>query len=418
MAHTLSITDGATTVNLNLSSGNMIQSYGMDTAEDINDPKISESMEIMFVASSGPNLQSAINTAELLLVKAKWRQDRPNAFPRVYLQMQVDGEASTWRAEIIEGRLRPGEDALRLWPNFKASYTFTFTRRAWEGPRKELSISANGQSAATGGRTITNNANNWVQIASSQVGGVLPAKVELQLTNAGGSGVNYRNFYIAVNAFSDPANLTQDLGSGSVTLTGSGSNYSGRISYSLSSTLMTKTMGRVFKLIARFTTQTGTIYVKPTLYEVNNLISIVDGDEIYMPLSAAGTKLIDLGSLALPGGGYSLVWTDTVLGINARGAAGYSVGINSLKLMATDSYQYIAQRGFQVAAGGLITFDNIEGVYHTGGQSVYSVRSEKPLTLFPGVTQRINILQDEGTSSDLAKTLTVRVYIRERRLTV
>lgn len=415
--HAFSLTDGTTTINLNLAAGNMIQSYAMDTAEDINDPQITESMEILFVASSGPNLQTAINAAERLLVAARFRQDRPNAFPRVYLQVQIDGEANTWRAEIVEGRLKPGEDVLRLWPNFKAAYTLLLTHRAWEGPRKELSISSSGNSAGTGGKPITNNANNWIQIASSQVGGVLPAPLELQLTNNGGSSVGYRNFYIGCNAFST-ASLTHNYSGGSASLTLLSGVYTGQVVIALSAAQMQLTDGRAFKIFGRFTAQSASMYCKAILRDVNNLMTLGESDEIYMPLASAGTQWIDLGTIPLPPGGYSTTWTDANLVFVFRAAASASVTLNVARVMATDSYQYIVQRGFLITAGGAITFDNIEGLYHAGGQSIYSVRSEKPLMVFPGATQRVNIMFDEGGSSDTAKTLSVQAFIRERRLTV
>lgn len=418
MAHTFSLTDGTTTINLNLTSGNMIQSYEMDTAEDINDPRMTESMEIMFVAASGTALQTAINAAEDMLVAARQRQDKPNAFPRVYLQAQIQGEASLWRAEIIEGRLKPTSDMLKLWANSKASYTFLFTRRAWEAPRKELSISSSGFSAATGGRSITNSANNWIQIASTQVGGVLPTPVELLITNNGGGSVGYRNFYMGVNAFSSPSSFTHGLGSGSVTLSLVSGSYTGQITYALSAAQMALAQGKAFKLLGRFTTQSGSVYCKPVLKDVNNLVTLAEGDEKYMALADAGSQWIDLGSIPLPPGGYSSAWTDTTLVFVFRGAGGYSITLNAVRLVSLDSYQYIVQRGLLIAAGGTISFDNIEGIYAAGGQSIYSVRTEKPLMVFPGVTQRINIIQDEGTSSDVAKTLSIQAYIRERRLTV
>lgn len=415
--HALSLTDGTTTINLNLTAGNMIQSYEQDTAEDIHDPRITETLEIMFVASSGPNLQAAINAVERLLVLARFRQDTPNAFPKVFLQLQVDGEASSWRAEIVEGRLRPGADVLRLWPNFKASYTLLVTHRAWEAPRKELSISSSGNSAGTGGKSITNSASNWIQIANSQVGGVLPTPVELVLTNNGGGSVGYRNFYVGTNAYSGTG-LTHSYAGGSTSLSLVSGQYTGTISIALSAAQMQLTDGRPFKIFGRFTTQTASVYGKVILKDINNLMTLAEGDEVYMPLAAAGTRWVDFGTLPLPPGGFFVGWTDTTLVFSFRAPTAASVTLNVARVLALDSYQYLVQRGFTIAAGGTMTFDNIEGLYHAGGQSIYSVRTEKPLMVFPNVTQRINIMFDEGSSSDTAKTLSVQAFIRERRLTV
>jgi hypothetical protein len=48
---------------------------------------------------------------------------------------------------------------------------------------------------------------------------------------------------------------------------------------------------------------------------------------------------------------------------------------------------------------------------------IYSNKSGR-LRVWPGQTQRILILQDEGSASTTTQTMSVRAYIRERRLTV
>jgi hypothetical protein len=181
---------------------------------------------------------------------------------------------------------------------------------------------------------------------------------------------------------------------------------------------MALTKGKPFRILTRFTTQTASVYCKPILKDINNLMTLVEGDEQYMPVASAGTRWVDFGTLPLPPGGYSTSWTDTNLNFYFRAASAASLTINVARLLPMDSYQYIVQRGFTVGAGGVMTFDNIEGLYHQAGQSIYSVRTEKPLMIFPNATQRINIMFDEGSSSDTAKTLSVQAFYRKRRLTI
>ena len=120
MAHALSITDGATTINLNLAGGNMIEAYDMaskpDSGSDKLNPEFTETIDIWVVASSGPNLQAAINAIQLMMVAAQ-RRTESQVGARIFLQLQVDGDANTFRAEIKEGDLKPDKDAMRLWPN-------------------------------------------------------------------------------------------------------------------------------------------------------------------------------------------------------------------------------------------------------------------------------------------------------------
>jgi len=421
MPHALSLTDGTTTVSLS-TSGVFLTQYtpsapSVTGAPNYDYETITETIEMMPYASSTSTLQAIVNSIDLLLEEARLRQER-NSEPRVYLQYQVDGESDTYRSEILYGRLELGENAMAVWGNYQVPTRLYITRRPWwEGPRTELSISTSGNSAGTGGKPITNTAANWIQMASTQVGGVLPTPVELLLTNNGGSGVGYRNFYIGTNATSGTT-FTHNYGGASATLSLVSGIYTGQITVALSAAQMALTKGKPFRILARFTTQTASVYCKPILKDVNNLMTLVEGDEQYMPLASAGTKWVDFGTLPLPPGGYSTAWTDTNLNFYFRAASAASLTINAARLLPMDSYQYIVQRGFTVGAGGVMTFDNIEELYHQAGQSIYSVRTEKPLMIFPNVTQRVNIMFDEGSSSDVAKTLSVQAFYRKRRLTI
>ena len=421
MTHAYSLTDGATTVSLS-SSGVFLTQYtpvapSINGAPNYDYEIVTETLELTPHASSTSTLQAIINGIDRLLDEARLRQ-KSNSEPRVYLQLQVDGESDTYRSEVLYGRLELQENAMAVWGNYQVPARLHITRRPfWEGPRTELSISTSGNSAGTGGKPITNTAANWIQIANTQVDGVLPTPIELQLTNNGGAGVGYRNFYMGTNATSGTT-LTHSYSGASASLSLVSGIYTGQITVALSAAQMALTKGKPFKIFARFTTQTASVYCKPILRDVNNLMPLVEGDEVYMPLASAGTRWVDFGTLPLPPGGYSTVWTDANLNFYFRSATAASLTINVVRLMAMDSYQYIVQRGFTVAAGGVMTFDNIEGLYHQAGQSIYSVRTEEPLMIFPNVTQRVNIMFDEGSSSDTAKTLSVQAYYRKRRLTI
>jgi hypothetical protein len=278
-----------------------------------------------------------------------------------------------------------------------------------------LSISSNGNSAATGGRSNTNNANNWIGIASSQVGGVLPTPVELQLTNTSGGSRGYRHFFLATNAFSDPANFSHRIAGGSTT-TVADSVSTALVTTALSSTVMQDTQGRTFKPLVRITTLGGPVYCRPALRDSTGNIDLTpDTKEKYIP--SLSTAFIELDSIALPPGGYQTAWGDTVFCLVFRSAGAYAVTVESTQLTPTDSYQYVTQLGNNIANNGVITLDNIEENYHVGGQMIYSNKSGR-LRVWPGQTQRILILQDEGSASTTTQTMSVRAYIRERRLTV
>lgn len=453
MAHVYSLTDGTTTVTLDQANGAMVTGFTLDAPETTTRELTSEALdggeipnatyrnvtqtiELLFIGASTTALQTIIRSIENLLYLARRRQ-LTKAGARVYLQVQLDGEASVWRSEILNGALRLGEEALQQWINKKPEAQLTITRRFyWEGPEKELQLSTSSQSAATGGRTIANTddstRDNWVQIAAAQVSGVLPTPVKLTLTNTTGGSVGYRNFYIGVNAYADPTTLThiiegesRQTGYGTVVANSgcSNGNYNsytftdtGEMRWDLSSTLLQDTQGRWFRLLARFFGWSGTdIYIQPRIKEINGNVPLWSGDEV--KLGTSGSQIIDLGGVPLPPGGYQVAWAGHVLALTVRATGTATINLDFMQLTPLDSYQQVAQRGNFIINNGAVTFDNIEGLIHAGGSAIYSPKAG-PLMVFPNVTQRIIVLQDTGSASNIAQTFSLRAYIRERRLTV
>lgn len=435
MAHIITLTDGTNTVTFQQASGYLATGYQMDTADGNPDSltlEITETLNLLLIGTNGPNLQSLNDAVESLFVAAR-RRTYESIAPRVFITLQVDGEANAWRAEIIDGRWKPDRSFLDAWYSNTASGQLYVTHRPWEGAYKELQLSSATQGTpATGGRTVTNGANNWVQVDSAQVNGVLPALVELQLTNTSGVAVGYRNFYLSVNATSDPANFSHIVegeayrsGFGT-TSTGSGNSgnaynhytftNTGQMQWDLSASLMQKTRGRTFRLLARLPGWgVGDVYVRPVLLDSFGLITLDLDDEIHLPNLA--NPIIDLGELSLPNGAYYTGYGGTVLGLQVRASGAASVDVDFIQLTALDSYQTIAQRGYSIVNNGTIFFNNIENIFHTGGATIFTPLTG-PLTLLPRATQRIHIMYDEGTNMNVSRSMSVRAFIRERRLTV
>mgnify|MGYP000939420027 CR=1 FL=1 len=430
-AHVFSLTDGTTTVTLDESNGFIVTGFVLDAPEvttrevaqenvdgaelpGVAYRNVTRTLDLLLKGASTSALQTLARSIDALLVSAHRRQ-RTGKGPRVYVQIQLDSEASTWRSEILTGRLRMSDEALQQWIGKKVeAQLFITTRFYWEGPETELQLSANGQSAATGGRSVDNASNNWVQIASSQVGGVLPTPVKLTLTNNSGGSVTYRNLFLAVNAFSDAANFSHTIAGGAY------SSYSftntGSTQWTLASSLLQDTQGRWFRLLVRFSGWSGTdIYIKPTLRDGSGLVPLWEGDEV--KLGTSGTYFVDLGALPLPVGGYQTAWGQMVLFWSVRATGSATIQVDRIQLTPLDSYRWLVQRGLAIANGGAITDDNIEGITHAGGSPIYSPKTG-PLFVFPGVLQRIYVLQDTGSASATGTSFSVRAYIRERRLSV
>lgn len=457
MAHSLSITNGTDTVSLT-DSGVFLTRYspqppsvransvrGLD-GDDVSDPvyeNVTETIELLPYANSTSTLQAVVNGIERLVDYARQRQ-RYRSGPRVYLQLQVDGEGSTYRSEILHGRFEPGEESLAVWGNYQFPSKLYITRRYfWEGALTELQLSSTGVGAATGGRTIHNHDDsdafndNWVQIAAAQVGGAIPAPLRIALQNTTGSAQGYRNIYMSVNAYSDPANFTHIIegetivsGYGTATSlsTCSGGSYVARslsagttqMHWPITSAQLQDTQGRDFRLIMRITTQPSlNIYATACIYDTDGLIPLAIGDEVLISTSA--NALIDLGTLPIPPGGYNTTFGAARLVMLLRTSGSTSIGIDFIQLTPTDSFRRLYQRGYNAPSNSYIIDDGIEGYTVLQESSVdypiYTVYNS-PLTVFPNRLQRIIILHDEGSSAPVANTFSIRAYYRPRRLTI
>lgn len=457
MAHSLSLSDGVTTVSLT-TSGVFLTQYspsppsvrtgsarGFD-GDDVTDPmyeNVTETIELLPYAGNTSALQIIVNGIERLIDYAKQRQ-KSRVGPRVYLQLQVDGESNAYRSEILHGRFEPAEESLSVWGNYQFPAKLYITRRYfWEGALTELQLSTSNSSAATGGKTIYNHDDsdagndNWVQIAAAQVGGAIPAPLRLTMQNNSGAAQDYRNIYMAVNAYSDPANFTHIVegesvvsgyGTSTSLSTCSGGAYVARtlsvgtneMHWSISSTILQDTQGRDFRIIMRLVSQpASTVYVTANIYDKDGLIPLATGDEV--KITSSSNALIDLGVLPLPPGGYNTTFGAVRLVLTLRTAGTPTMSIDYFQLTPTDSFRRLYQRGYSAGANSFIIDDGIEGYTVLQESSVdypiYTVY-DAPLMVFPNRLQRIIILHDEGSSSVIANTFAIRAYYRPRRLTI
>ena len=453
-SHVLALTNGTTTINLADLTNTLTTKYTPATAETdelaalklgdggeltrVDLRNVTETVELLLMATTKPNLQALINSIEAMLFTARWRQ-KEKVGPRVYLQLQVDGEAQTWRSEILSGRLALDEEALTLWPNVKAAARLHLTRRYyWEGAEVELQLSTSNQSAATGGRTIRNHDDsgtgddNWVQIAADQVKGTLPTPVRLMLTNVSGAAQGYRDIYLAVNAFADPGNFVHMIegesfsGLASSADVNSSNGAAGTLTWTgvatatvtIPASTVQAAAGRFFRLLARFNTAIGHFYVQPILRDANGLLDVYAvGDEVYV--ASDNRRLVDLGVVPLPPSkGENVSWAALTLMLRLRAPASSTIGLDFIQLTPLDSYCAITQRGYDIPANGVISIDGQNGVVHSGGYAIYTPVAF-PLYLFPMRLQRILILENEGvTAPAIANSFSVRAYVRPRRLTV
>lgn len=394
-------------------------------------------------------MRSSINWIETLLQQAEERRATGVGARIFALYKPVDGDSAAYRSEVYGGRvLLSNQPMLRRFGDTAPTIQIGIVwERAhwWEGDLTELQLSANGQAAATGGRTIYNNpANgNWVQIAANQTVGVLPSPLKLEVYNSAGASKNFRKLFVGVNSYSDAANFTHYLQAearisggtlaADATCSGSGNN---RLDFTVtaSPTVFTwslpwqdlqRVKGRRVRLLARFADGVGDLYVTPAI-RTGGGVTIWTGDELALG-SLVQESWQDLGIVPLPPGGYAGNYDTHLLALSFRGSA--LVQLDVLQLTALDSYRYfeLAGTGVAVTNGAAIVHDGTEGLTYiaSSGWTALATSYGAPVLVRPGAVQRLYILWQinaagTGGAGDapIGNTASVRAYYRPRRLTV
>ena len=445
----LSVSSGATEIVLSGTSPVRGCTYFPGTAQMQRGEwqPVTETAEVN-LSGTAANIRATENNLNALFLLAAQRA-ATGVGERVFVNYKpVDSDSVAYRSEITDGRVvwstNPGLRRLGDTSPF-VQWAVIWTRAYWwEGALAEVSLSANGQAAATGGRTIYNNpANgNWVQMAAAQVAGVLPTPAMIEMTNTAGASKNLRKLFFSLNAYSDPANLTHFL-QGEARLTGGStatdashsggqalsfvlSNTTTAFAWTLTAANLQRTRGRRAHILARFAGTSGALYVTP---QIRNSAGVVlwAGDEISIgPLLYEAWK--DLGILPLPPGGYDDAYRSHLLALVFRGTG---VGdLDVLQLSPLDSYRYLEMPvpGVAVANNAAAVHDGIEGrtyVLEGSTRTALPTSFGGPLMLQPGVLQRIYTLWQihAGATAGvgdapIADTASVRLYYRPRRLTV
>lgn len=410
---------------------------------------VTETIEISVLGATTAEVRSNLETIEKALHTAKLRQ-MLRAGDKTQLRYQVDGDSTLFQSEILDGRLEIVTGGMAVWGNKILPVRIHITRRYyWEAvtaTELQLSSKASG-TPATGGKTIHNqndsSEGNYVQIASSQVLGSLPSPIKISLLNNSGSAKSYRNIYMAVNAFNDPANFAHFQEGESSIFSGWGTAVTGQTScsnngyvtktfaaggtdyfkWTLSAAALQDTVGKRFRMLARFngyTTGTTEIKVRPVIMDDSGLITLDSDEEVTLP--STQTDLVDLGVLPLPPGGYDPLGAAHVLGLAMRSTlASATVNLDYIQLTPLDSYRHIVMLGNQIANGDAVVDDGMENqVYSLESGAHHYILSPRgaPLMVWPGLTQRIYILHDTGASAAIANTFSVQVLYRQRRLTI
>jgi len=450
MAHVFTLTDSVTTVTFSTGSAGPVLKYTPTVVEfDLRESgrggmtleqrkTVVRTFGLLVTAATGALLQTQINTIETLLRQAKERYLSGRG-RKLYMTLQVDGEASAWRSRVFVGNLIPGEEAFDRWYNYSAECNLRLVCEPfWEGPEAELQIASKvSATPATGGKSIHNQNDsgegNYIQVLGAQVTGTLPTPVKIQMENTSGGSLQYANLFIATNTKSDPANFTHmieaesRLANGTITANAvySGGNVlsltvntTADIAIPLSAAMVEDCGGRQFRaLLYQTTAPSGNTYVTPSIRDASGLTNYTPGKD---PVLVIGTSslIVDLGSFPIPdGGGDTTGWGAMTFGLAFLSTASVNFSFDFIQITPTESIRLLKQRAETVANGEFIVDDPIEDtIYRLSGATKYNdfIVRESPVMLWPGELARVYFLADVAPN----KTMTVRMWIRPRRETV
>lgn len=437
----LRISDGTTTVDL---SGSTTGVYGCTYFPAVGadvDPTVADRADLI-LSGTEAQIRGAVNSVEHLLAGAL-RRARLGTGVRVWLEYKPIDTDTLYRSEIYDGRVVFDEDpGARRWAGstLRMRAALIVDRSNWweSTSETELELSSSGNSAATGGRTITNAPTaNWIGIASTQVAGTLPAPLRLKLTNTSGSSKGYADIYIGNDAYGAPTadhyiegeNQISGYGTDQAVAGSSGGSVVELTVTATSSLLvawlvpagMMAAAGRWYRLLMRSGYPSPNIRVKPTIYDYYGLIKLWEGAETLLANSA--WQLNDLGAVPVPPGAYATDYAQIRLALWLRADSSTTFQIDYVALLAQDdAFRQVHQLGMSVANNDSLEIDEIDARYtHIEGSSKHPilVPTGRPLVVYPGVTQRLHILERIGTgASGVTNTMSVRAYYRPRRRTV
>lgn len=407
------LTDGTTTVTLTTGTYDGVTYFpAAASVSEAMTPGFELADEIRIVASgTATELIAARNELEELLNTARRRQQTQTG-PRVFVEYQNATGADWFRSEILDGRLSADDEPmLRRVDNGTNVFHLAMMRQPfWEGDRTQL---VNGTTIANG------ESGNSVQIAANDVEGNLPAPVEIKIVNAEAGAVAWRNFYLACNAWNDPAIYTPWLTGSAFVWSDSQTHGTSILAWTLSDAQLTDMAGDYFRFIAGFTTApSADAYAKLRL-RWNNQVTLVEGDEVYTGASG-GKYMLDMGAFPVPPGGYSSATLVSVR-FSVRAAVAGSGTLDWIAMLPANNFRKLRQVDYSTAAGASIIDDGIEGIAYvdvSGSRYPLVATYGAPLQVWPGRINRIYALYDEASAYTPGNDMTVSVWYRPRRLAI
>lgn len=445
MAHSISLSDGVTTVALNSgdysvtryhpqtpSPGTNLNQQGAGdyALNPYNYQDVTESIDLLIQGSDIADLQGNVRAIQTLLETGRRRQGSGMG-ARLFLIVQWSGEAAAWRSEVPAGRLLLDDAGFQV-SRLKVEATLMVTRRYFWEANSETQLSMTSSETTVAATTVvlyndddaSSVATNYINIAAAQVTGALPTPVRLLLTNAEVSALGWSDFYIANTVFCDPANYSGFL-RGSVAVSGATHAWATNPEeaawrWNLTDAALTRLGGRYFRVILALSSASSNVYFRPEVQATTLGLTLYKGKQV---LGNAG-DLYDLGAVPIPPGGYNLVGTDIDLVIDVQKVGGGTVIADFASLMPAQQgcFVKLTQLGFSTPTDEGIELNGPEGtVYYVSGALHWPIVRQEggPLFLWPGIINKLRVLyRTSDWSGAVGKKLNAQAFVRERRLDI
>jgi len=283
--------------------------------------------------------------------------------------------------------------------------------------------------------------NNYLEIAAAQVGGVVNAPVRLELTNAAGEAVAYKDMHVGVSRLNNVANFIFTLEAAAGTggtetddaacnkgnynaITWAGDSEVAVWTYTLTAAMLAASRGAYFIPIVRL--NGGTIDTTIAL-RLNIKLSTTTVHEGALITLAADNYMQALGLLQLPPYLERITAPAALtLSLRAKKTGGGALNLDFIQLVPVDAYRHLKQLGYSVADGDSIYIDElidrqgyVYGVDSSAKNYQVWLRRGAPLMVQPSTKQRIYLLYDESDSTqNIGRKMTAKLYYRPRRLSL
>jgi hypothetical protein len=397
---------------------------------------IADSLILVLESSSPAQVAAGLSSLEKYLNLANAASKTLSGQP-VYVSCTLAPGEPAWRSRLesawlehLGGQLGMGSLGLRLH----------FTREnAWEGPETILPVTNPNGLRLTDGLLIFNSAgsnlyDNYLEVASADLSGSLPARARLELLNQGLTSLAYLfcgldrcpldGSYFSPWLEGEDAAGGQPLDDPSCSrgkaqrAAWSGTAPNDLLTWALPFPASEQAGGRYFKAFLRLSS--GTAYSDLSLRFRLELAGHLAWEGPWEAVPA-NQELVELNLLPIPpylAGLRSLAGLTITLQARRGTAGDHILLVDLLYLLPLDAWRRLASSGLGAPPGWTLYDDALTGYVYTGQGSLLQndfASYGDQLTLTPGLTQRLYLLlRDNNGQAALGHQLLAKLYYRPR----